>query len=247
MNELTKRLPELIRQETLPEIPGRIRWRARLFGKGKLWEYIKNYYEEESVRRVPFYLPYIYMKEIFRYLCRYGKIPQKAVSMVLIDGGDSRTDYFLYEFLEELNYLTIITDRPEYFESLQERAFQELGLLIDLVKPWEKKHISGNLLWDFSGNLQMADCYPENCICFVGHKKDWKVKELLRECETITAVTVEKIMVRGFSIHPSMAECFLATKDFPFRKSCCGELEKWCRQKEWRVKMKVRTLKNLDI
>ena len=247
MDELTKRLPELIRAETLPELPVRVRWRARLFGKGKLWEYIKNYYEEESAHRVPFYLPYIYMKEIFRYLCRYACIPKKSVSMVLIDGGDLRTDYFLYEFLEELNYLTIITDRPEYFESLQERSFQELGLLIDLVRPWEKKHISGNLVWDFSENLQLSDCYPKDCICFTGHKKEWKVQELLRECPTITALTIDEIWVRGFSVYPSMAEGFLVPADFPFRKSRCEDLKKWCRQKEWRVKLKARTLKNLDI
>lgn len=247
MDELTKSLPELIRQETMPEIPGRIRWRARFFGKTKLWEYIRNYYEEESVHRVPFYLPYAYIKEIFRYLCRYACIPKKEVSMVIIDGGDSRTDYFLYEFLEELNYLTIISDRLEYFESLQERAFQEQGLLIDLVLPWEKKHISGNLLWDFSQNLQAADCYPDGCICFVGHKKEWKIKEVLRECPTITVMSVAEVVARGFSLQPSLAECFLVPANFPFRKSRCEELKKWCRQKGWQVKIKARTLKNLDI
>lgn len=247
MDELTKKLPMLLREETLPEIPKKIRWKSRFFGKVQLLEYIRNYYEEESLSRIPFYIPYIYMKEIFCFLCRHAHVPKKSVSMVLIDGGDSRTDYFLYEFLEQLNYLTIITDRPEYFESLQERAFQELGLLIDLVLPWENKRISGNVLWDFSLNLQTPDCYPKDCVCFVGHKPEWKIKDLLKECPAITAVSVGKIMANGFSLLPSMAECLLVRADFPFRKGHCEEVKRWCRQKGWSVKMRVKTLKNLDI
>lgn len=241
MDEIFKKLPELVREETLPEIPKKIRWRARFFGKGQLWEYIRNYYEEESVRRVPFYLPYIYMKEAFRYLCRYAEIPKKQVSMVLIDGGDARTDYFLYEFLGELNYLTIVTERSVYFEGLQERAFQELGLLIDLVLPWEEKHLQGNLVWDFTEELQKTDCYPSECICFVPHKKEWKIKELLRECPFVTAVSIKEVENRQLSIRPSLAECFMVPAGFPFRKSRCEELKHWCRQKRWSVKMKVRT------
>lgn len=242
MDELTKKLPELMREETLPEIPGKVRWKAKFFGKGQLLEYIRNYYEEESVRRVPFYLPYIYMKEIFRYLCRYAKIPKKQVSMVLIDDADARTDYFLYEFLEELNYLTIVTDRTKYYEGLQERAFQELGLLIDLVQPWEEKHLRGNLVWDFSDKLQKVDCYPEDCICFLPHKKEWKIKELLKECPTMTAVSLKEIEIGSLSLQPSMAECLLVPGGFPFRKSRCEELKSWCHRKRWLVKMSVRTL-----
>lgn len=240
MDELLKKLPELVRAETMPEIPKKIRWKAKFFGKGQLVEYIGNYYEEESARRVPFYLPYIYMKETFRYLCRYARIPRKQVSMVLIDDGDSRTDYFLYEFLEELNYLTIVTDRREYFESLQERAFQELGLLIDLVLPWEEKNLRGNLVWDFSDKLQKSDCYPEECICFVPHKKEWKIKALLSDCPTMTAVSIKNVEIGQFHILPGMAESFLVPADFPFRKSRCEDLRQWCRQQRWQVKMNVR-------
>lgn len=234
-----KKLPELAREETMPEIPKKIRWRAKFFGKGQLREYLWNYYEEESARRVPFYLPYIYMKETFHYLCRYGEIPRKQVSMVLIDGNDSRIDHFLYEFLEELNYLTIVTDRKEYFKGLQERAFQELGLLIDLALPWEEKNLRGNLVWDFSDKLQKSDCYPEESICFMPHKKTWKIQELFRNCPTITAVSVKNVEIGGFCIPPSFAESLLVPKNFPFRKSRCEDLRQWCRKQKWMVKMNV--------
>ena len=240
MDEFLKMLPKLARAETMPEIPGKIRWRARLFGKSRIWEYIGNYYEEESARRVPFYLPYIYLKESYRYLCKVAGISKKQVSMVLIDGGDSRTDYFLYEFLEEFNFLTIITDRKAYFEGLQERAFQELGLLIDLALPWEEKNLQGNLVWDFTDSLQKADCYPKDAVCFVPHKKEWKITELIRDCPTVTAVAVKDVEIDGLVLRPSLAECFLVPAGFPFRKSRCDELKQWCRQDRWTLKMKVR-------
>lgn len=240
MDELLKNFPDLVREETMPEIPKRIRWKARIFGKNQIWDYIRNYYEEESARRVPFYLPYIYLKESFRYLCRTAGIAKKQVSMVLIDGGDSRTDYFLYEFLEEFNFLTIITDRPVYFEGLQERAFQELGLLIDLVLPWEGKNLPGNLVWDFTDSLQKPDCYPKGAVCFVPHKKEWKISELLRECQAITTVSIKEVEIGSVIFRPSLAECFLAPAGFPFRKSRCDELKQWCRQNRWSLKMNRR-------
>lgn len=227
------------RPETKPEIPRKIRLRAKFFGKQKALEYIWNYYERESVRRIPFYLPYIYMKEIFDYLRRYGEIPRKQISVVLIDDEDARIDYFLYEFLEDLNYLTIVTSRKEYFVSLQERAFQELGLLIDLVQPWEEKNLRGNLVWDFSDLLQRADCYPEGSICFMPHKKEWKIRELLQCCDKMTAVSIDTVEVNGERITPSMAEALLVPANFPFRKSRCEELAVWCKMRKWAIKLKV--------
>ena len=233
MDDLIKKLPELVRPETIPEISKKIFWKSKIFGKKLVWDYIAAYYVEESESRVPFYLPYVYMKECYRYLCKVAGVSRKQVSMVLIDGGDSRTDYFLYEFLETLNYLTIITERPAYFEGLQERAFQELGLLIDLFLPWETKNIHGNLVWDFTEQLQNMDCYPSGSVGFIPHKKDCKPLNII-------SVTIDGAEVQGMHYSPQLAETFLVPRDFPFRESRCEELKKWCRQRSWTLKMKVR-------
>lgn len=237
MEEWLKRLPELARKETLPEIPRGLRWRLRIFGKDHTIEYIAAYYQEESADRVPFYLPYIYMKEIFRYLCQCGGLRKKQVDLVLIDGGDSRIDYFLYEFLEELNYLTIITERKAYFESLQERAFQELGLLIDLWRPWEEKYLKGNLVWDFSEQLQQKDCYPESAVCFAPHKKRWKQRELLKDSKNIQMVFLKNIEAGNLILAPALAESLLIPPGFPFRETRCQDLRKWCSYRHWSIRM----------
>ena len=239
MRHFQKQILKSARSETIPELPKMLRWKAHFFGKQMITQYLWNYYERESEDRIPFYLPYIYQKECFDFLRRYGKIPQKQIDMVLIDDEDYRTDYFLKNYLEELNYVTIVTDRKEYFEGLQERAFQELGLLIDVVHPWEEKQLQGNLVWDFSYKLQRADCYPEGSICFLPHKKEWKVKELCAHQPRMTAVTLSAIKIKEELIIPSFAESLLVPSKISFRESYCQELRNWCIQQGWQLKMKV--------
>lgn len=237
MDDFQKKLPMLAREETRPEIPAKVRFYARFFGKQQRLEYLSNYYAEQAVKRTPFYLPCIYMKEEFQYLCRYKGIPKRQVSAVLIDAGDARSDYFLYAFLETLNYLTIITERREYFAGLAERAFQELGLLVDLVCLWEKKELCGNLVWDFSRKLQGADCYPEESICFAPCKSRREIAELLESCPTVTAAGAPSIIIGPYELSASMAEGLLVPDQFPFRKSRCEELRKWCIESGWHIKM----------
>lgn len=240
MKNFQYELVRIAHPQTKPEVPWKIRLRAKFFGKQIETEYIWNYYKRESESRIPFYLPYLFMKDIFYYLKRYGQIPKSKISMILVDGGDSRIDYFLYEFLEELNDLTIITDRKEYFENLQERSFQELGLMIDLIYPWQEKRLKGNFVWDFTTHLQKTDCYPKGSICFLPHKKEWKVRELLRDGEDITVFFIENVKIKGGFVSPGLAECILVPKKFMFRKSRCKELSKWCQNEGWQIKLKGR-------
>ena len=247
MEELKRKLPDLIRSETKPEMPRMLRWKARFLGDKILRDFLWEYYAEEARKRSPYYLPYIFMKEHFEYLRRYGEIPKRQISMILIDDDDLRTDYFLYAFLEELNYLTIITGRIEYFIGLQERAFQELGLLIELVLPWEEKCLQGNLVWDFTERIQRADCYPEGSICFLPHKKEWKIQDLVNTVPNVCAIGLKQVEAEGVCLTPEMAECFLAAKNFPFRKGRCEELRQWCKIRNWKVKLVAEKPKNLDI
>ena len=237
-----KELLKLARPETRPKLPRKIRFMARIFGSQIVLEYIWDYYERESGNRIPFYLPYIYMRECMAYLRRYAKIPKKQICMVLIDDGDYKIDNFLSEFLEEFNYLTIITNRKEYFENLQERAFQELGLLIDLVLPWEEKNLQGNIVWDFTDTIQKDDCYPKGSICFLPHKKEWKVKDLLESVPNITTVSLKCIEAAGACITPTLAESLLIPWGMRFRKSRSEEVKRGCKMKNLKLKLKAETL-----
>lgn len=242
MNENKKNLLQNARPETRPKIPRKIRWKEKLLGKQIRYEYLWNYYKRESEGRVPFYLPYIYMQECYRYLRKYGQISKGQIRMVLIDNGDYRTDYFLNSFLEDFNFLTIVTGRQEYFENLQERAFQELGLLVELFFPWEEKVLSGDLVWDFTEHMQKADCYPEGSICFVPHKKEWKIQDLLKESKGIRAVSIVGVETQSEVVSPAFAESLLVPVGVSFRKTRCEELKTWCKARRWTVKLRAQTL-----
>lgn len=237
MDDLLKKLPKLAREETKPEIPAKLRLYARVFGKRHLAEYLSNYYAEQSEKRIPFYLPCIYMREEFNYLCRYAGIRKNQVSAVLIDANDARTDSFLYEFLEQLNYLTIVTQRREYFEGFAERAFQELGLLIEIVCPWEEKKLCGNLVWDFSEKMQYVEYYPEESICFLPCKTKREMEKFQVQCPTASAVGAPAVVIGMYELSASMAETLLVPAGFPFRKSRCEELRKWCGRNGWHIKI----------
>ncbi len=239
MRQFQKELIKSARPETKPEIPKKLSWKAKFFGRQMIDEYLWKYYERESEKRIPFYLPYVYMKDCFDHMRRYAKIPRKQIRMVLIDGNDARIDYFLEAFLGELNDLTIVTDRKAYFENLQERAFEELGLLIDLSYSWEAKNLRGNLVWDFSDRMQCKECYPKGSICFMPHKKEWKLRELQKSCPEITIFSLAGIECLQKELSATMAECLLVPADFPFRKTRCEELKIWCREKQWVQKMRV--------
>ena len=239
MDYEAKELLKLVRPETRPFIPKKIWWKAKFFGKQVIKEYLWNYYKRESDTRIPYYIPSIFMKECMQYLCRCGKISKDRLQMVLIDGEDFRIDHFLSKYLEEFQYVTIVTDRKEYFLSLQERAFQELGLLIDLVHSWEDKELSGNLVWDFSEKIQKNDCYPKGSICFLPYKKEWKQLEVQNAAPDVTIVSVACVLVKGMELPVGLAETMLVPADVTFRTSRCEMLRTWCEKQKWRIKLKV--------
>ena len=89
MDSSVLKIMEWARTETLPEVPVKVRWKAKFFGKRIIKTYYQEYYERESGRRIPFYLPYLFMQEHFDYLRRYGKIPRHQISMVLQDRSEA--------------------------------------------------------------------------------------------------------------------------------------------------------------
>lgn len=247
MEYIEKEVLKYARPETKPIIPRKIRWKAKAFGNVHCMNYLWDYYKRESEDRVPFYLPSVFLKECMEYLCRYGKIPRREMDVILIDGGDFRIDEFLKEYLEDFHYVTIVTDRKEYFTGLQERAFSESGILIDLVHSWEEKRLQGNLVWDFSEKLQRQDCYPEGSICFLPCKKEWKQKEVLRAGHNLTVVSIKEVEAKGIKMLPSLAESLIVPKGISFRPSRCKKLREWCKIQKWTLRLKAQTLKNLDI
>ena len=97
-------------------------------------------------------------------------------------------------------------------------------------------------MWDFTDTIQKNDCYPKGSICFLPHKKEWKVKDLLESVPNITTVSLKCIEAAGACITPTLAESLLIPWGMRFRKSRCEEVKRWCKMKNLKLKLKAETL-----
>ncbi len=94
-------------------------------------------------------------KWIFRYLLFQEGISQfleasgiekKDARFVIIDSGDKKMEMILEVILEYANYLTIVTNRGEYFQNAVDIIYEELGLVVQIQLKQMQKNIDGNVV-----------------------------------------------------------------------------------------------------
>lgn len=235
MKEYQKEILKMAEKDTLPKLPKKFWKFQRWFSQEYFWEYLWNYYMEESKGRRPFYLPYLYLREEQDFLRRTGQMALEEIHLVIIDSEDERCGYLLQELLWKLNYLTILTNRKKYFEGLKNRAFQEMGLIIELYYPWQEKHVYGNLIWDLTDKLQPKDCYPSGSICFMPHKSQVQKEILGEQCPDTRFFLMPDILWRDQKLTANFAEALSVPCYFPFRESRCEDLKIKSRNCHWKL------------
>lgn len=84
-------------------------------------------------------------------------------------------DRLLQVLTEGLNYLEIVTDRPEHFQPFAERVYQENGLPV-LICPKERRNrTEGNLILDLERHGKTEpEKYPHSALYIPFQKKIWK-------------------------------------------------------------------------
>lgn len=108
----------------------------------------------------------------------------------------------LNQLRENINSLTIYTDRQEYFFEFTERAYEENGLVTTIMPKKEKKWVgrsdseeSFKIILDFEWSGQ---CYHlgrvENCGYIPIHKKPWEVRENL---DIVVPFGYNTVIVKG--------------------------------------------------
>ena len=144
--------------------------------------------QEEPVRKENPYLPY--MREILENILRQRELEYKDLRLILID-TDTEPESFLDEddveiileqFSSDLNFLTILTQRPAYFERYVETMYEENGLLVNLEAKESRRKFDANTVLDLEqkGSLWNLEL-PEPFIYLPIYKKSWKIAEKSRE------------------------------------------------------------------
>lgn len=79
------------------------------------------------------------------FMKKYG-ISKREAKVVIIDSGDKKIEMILEPILQYANYLTIMTERKDYFEKAVNIIYEEIGLMIDVVSSKDKGKITGNFI-----------------------------------------------------------------------------------------------------
>lgn len=95
-------------------------------------------------------LLYIMFKDILINICGEMSIEEKDLKILIIDSEDRRTEYMIESIVDDINYLTIITKRPEYFQGYIDMIYDTKGLVIQLEEDITKNELEGNVVIDLS-------------------------------------------------------------------------------------------------
>lgn len=140
------------------------------------------------------------MKQIISQVLDQRNILYGHLRLVIIDTERETDDHdikkVLGQFGEMLNYLMLITDRPDYFENYTDTMFEENGLIVQQTFRTGCTDIPGNVVLDFerSENRIMEHIQTPGTIYLPVYKKPWEICENL---DIIVPVGYNTLVVSG--------------------------------------------------
>lgn len=93
-------------------------------------------------------LKYILFPQCYRKIIEEFSLDEKSLRPIIFDSCDRKIVYLLKQIKDNLNYLTILTERKEYFNDFREMLYSTAGLAVDFISPGENTPIEGNLIID---------------------------------------------------------------------------------------------------
>jgi hypothetical protein len=106
-------------------------------------------------------LKYMMFPRFFEKVIRTYGIGRKNMRLVIRDSGDDRTEYILKLLLPDLNYLTIVTERPDYFEIISEDIYENTGLMMEIVEAPVNNPLMGNVVVDLGNHDKRESSFLE--------------------------------------------------------------------------------------
>lgn len=108
-------------------------------------------------------------------------IEEKDMKLVVIDSMDKRIEHVLEQFINNLNYLTIITNREEYFTGFRDMIYDTTGLVVECEELPLKNHIEGNIIIDLdSESYKNYNFFPYGA-CVIDVNSSAKKRQYLQE------------------------------------------------------------------
>ncbi|SFR57887.1 hypothetical protein [Anaeromicropila populeti] len=119
---------------------------------------LKDYYEDKS-----WFFQYMLFKPCLLKIIEHYNIDLKETKVVIVDSNNKKIEFVLQYLVPELNYLTIVTDREEYFQDAIEIIYHTTGLLVELCQYPVQEPLSSTLvIFLDSGQYKLYSMFPEN-------------------------------------------------------------------------------------
>lgn len=132
--------------------------------------------------------PYIiYMYAIIERVICMKKLSFQKLELVIIDAEENQNQddddiqTVLYGLEQRLNYLLLITDRPDRYESYMDEMYEENGLIVQQLPKSARRQARGNLILDFerSGGILGESAINSNAVYLPIYKRPWEISENL--------------------------------------------------------------------
>lgn len=168
--------------------------------------------------------PFImYIQSVMEQILKKKNIPCQKLELIIIDAeadrdeDDNDIENVLYELAEQLNYLLLVTDRPEKFEDFMEMAYEENGLIVQHIPKTARKRARGNLVMDFERSTGIGtENMKSGTVYLPVYKRPWEIGENL---DIIVPVGYNTLVVRDIFPSDFGIECLTDENFVKDRKS----------------------------
>ena len=108
-------------------------------------------YLEKGMRIDGRMLPLLMSGEIIRHVCRRHQIARRELALVVIASDYLETKYVLDKIGHDINGLAIVAQQPEEYEVYARYAYEEEGLLVQVLPRPLRRELYGNVVVELAG------------------------------------------------------------------------------------------------
>lgn len=128
------------------------------------------------------------MRSIVEHVIADKQVTFQKLELVILDaesGQDIQDDFDIKDTLSQLafglNYLLLVTDRPDFYEDFVYDMYEENGLIVQQAPKSVCKNVRGNLVLDFEreGEAPKESLLRPGIIYVPIYKKQWEIGENL--------------------------------------------------------------------
>lgn len=137
----------------------------------------------------------------------------KYTEVLIIDDKNSDNTYNIIDAIySELNYLTVFTERADYFTEYAKKIYADTGLNLQILEQNKSAIKDADLIINLSSNINLDYFYKRGAIYFDLCNNSEKTVEILRKREDLNIIDDLIMSYNNISIDNSLLETVLYIK-----------------------------------